>query len=303
MTTPSEPITSSCAWVASVDMFIAARVRRAAAHAVGTAQPTPINTGMVAERPGNSCAATAPSKPNAPMKPATLWQRDAASDPDEPEVSAMADMPMYGHVQVSEMDVCAEADRRRQQEQTAAADDEERDGHVHGSRLLGCPVSTGDADRSRLTHLATIDVPAARDLHDSRRGREVRATLDGETHREPQTIDSPSFPPSWRSDSYSRLIRSRSCGQTRLSASIQLTVGSTSITGSSPCSDGCASAGWRCADDITFGKRSLLAPNLLPPVRDQRTLTRFERLDQEGPAQALSKSRIADENGPRMVCQ
>ena len=31
-----------------------------------------------------------------------------------------------------------------------------------------------------------------------------------------------------------------------------------------------------------------LLPILLPPVRDQRTLTRFDRLDQEAPAQTVS---------------
>jgi hypothetical protein len=39
---------------------------------------------------------------------------------------------------------------------------------------------------------------------------------------------------------------------------------------------------------LHLGRGHMLAPNLLPPVRDQRTPTRFRHLDQEAPAQAVS---------------
>ena len=44
----------------------------------------------------------------------------------------------------------------------------------------------------------------------------------------------------------------------------------------------------RAVSSFALGRGQVLAPNLLPPARDQRTLARFDRLDQQTPAQAVS---------------
>ena len=122
MTTPSEPITSVCCGVASVCMSMAARVSRAATHAVGNAATTPITVGTVADCACVTWAAIAPPKPKAPIKPAMLGRDSAVSDPECPPWPPPCPKPVkverqvQVEMQVSEVEVTAEHDRRGQEE-------------------------------------------------------------------------------------------------------------------------------------------------------------------------------------------